>query len=108
MRACSLVDEGMDATQVGWRRSNLALTPSSRQSAEPLGSGAIAFEPPDHGVCHQSEKAGLQWVHLRMCLTCGAVGCCDSSRGRHARRHFEQLGHPAIRSIEPGEVWLWC
>jgi uncharacterized UBP type Zn finger protein len=47
-------------------------------------------------------------VHLRMCLTCGEVGCCDSSPARHARRHHETTGHPLIRSIERGEHWCWC
>ena len=43
-----------------------------------------------------------------MCLTCGHVGCCDSSRGRHATAHFEATGHPLMRSVEPGETWTWC
>jgi CPA1 family monovalent cation:H+ antiporter len=47
-------------------------------------------------------------VHLRLCLTCGKVGCCDSSPGKHARRHFEETRHPVIRSLEPGESWRWC
>ena len=51
--------------------------------------------------CHDAVK-------LRMCLTCGAVGCCDSSPGRHARAHFEATGHPTMRSVEPGETWAWC
>jgi low temperature requirement protein LtrA len=49
-----------------------------------------------------------KWVHLRLCLTCGHVGCCDSSKDRHATRHFEETGHPLMRSIEPGESWVWC
>jgi uncharacterized UBP type Zn finger protein len=48
------------------------------------------------------------WAHLRMCLTCGHVGCCDSSPRRHATAHFQQTGHPVMRSAEPGEVWRWC
>ena len=47
-------------------------------------------------------------VHLRMCLGCGNVACCDSSAGRHASRHFKESGHPVMRSIEPGEEWRWC
>jgi CPA1 family monovalent cation:H+ antiporter len=47
-------------------------------------------------------------VHLRLCLDCGEVACCDSSPQRHARRHAEVCGHPVIRSFEPGEVWRWC
>ena len=48
------------------------------------------------------------WVHLRMCLTCGHVACCDSSPRRHATAHFGQTGHPVMRSSQPGEVWRWC
>lgn len=48
------------------------------------------------------------WVHLRICLICGHVGCCDSSPNRHARGHFHATGHPFIQSFEPGEDWRWC
>jgi CPA1 family monovalent cation:H+ antiporter len=48
------------------------------------------------------------WVHLRMCLTCGHVGCCDSSPFKHATTHFQETGHPVMRSFEPGESWRWC
>jgi uncharacterized UBP type Zn finger protein len=48
------------------------------------------------------------WVHLRMCLSCAYVGCCDSSPRRHASRHFADSQHPVVRSIEPGESWRWC
>jgi uncharacterized UBP type Zn finger protein len=58
--------------------------------------------------CPSCANDGLEWLKLRMCLTCGAVGCCDSSQGRHAAGHFEQTGHPLMRSIEPGETWGWC
>ncbi len=58
--------------------------------------------------CEDCLRAGDRWVRLRMCLTCGHVGCCDSSRGRHATGHFEATGHPLMRSAEPGEVWAWC
>ncbi len=51
---------------------------------------------------------GTTWLALRMCLTCGSVGCCDSSVGRHAAGHFEATGHPLMRSIEPGDSWGWC
>jgi len=53
-------------------------------------------------------KTGDSWVHLRMCLTCGHVGCCDSSPNRHATKHYMAINHPLIRSIEPGESWMWC
>ena len=59
-------------------------------------------------ACPNCTRDGNRWVHLRSCWTCGAVGCCDSSGGRHARSHYEETGHPVIRSIEPGEAWAWC
>jgi CPA1 family monovalent cation:H+ antiporter len=58
--------------------------------------------------CPDCEREGLVPVHLRLCLVCGNVGCCDSSVGRHAERHFKETGHPVIRSFEPGEAWRWC
>ncbi|MFD0788144.1 UBP-type zinc finger domain-containing protein [Micromonospora azadirachtae] len=48
------------------------------------------------------------WVHLRACLSCGEVSCCDSSPYRHASVHFEETGHPVMRSVQPGESWRWC
>lgn len=51
---------------------------------------------------------GSRWVHLRLCRSCGHVGCCDSSPNRHATRHFQATGHPVITSFEPGEHWSWC
>jgi uncharacterized UBP type Zn finger protein len=62
----------------------------------------------DKRFCEDCVKIGDSWVHLRLCLTCGHVGCCDSSKNKHATRHFHAVGHPLIRSIEPGERWLWC
>jgi uncharacterized UBP type Zn finger protein len=59
-------------------------------------------------VCPNCERDGSTWVHLRMCLTCGAVGCCDSSAPKHARNHYAETGHPVIRSIERDEQWAWC
>jgi uncharacterized UBP type Zn finger protein len=53
-------------------------------------------------------KIGDSWVHLRLCLECGHVGCCDSSKNKHATRHFRSSKHPLARSIEPGEQWVWC
>jgi monovalent cation/hydrogen antiporter len=58
--------------------------------------------------CEECLALGWTWVHLRLCLECGHVGCCDSSRGKHATGHFESGGHPVMRSIEPGEDWRWC
>ena len=53
-------------------------------------------------------KTGDTWVHLRMCLICGHAACCDSSKNKHATKHFHHTKHPLMRSIEPGETWVWC
>lgn len=58
--------------------------------------------------CEECLETGGRWVHLRMCLTCGHVGCCDSSPGKHATAHFTETDHPIMRSAEPGESWKWC
>jgi uncharacterized UBP type Zn finger protein len=58
--------------------------------------------------CEDCLASGDGWVHLRICLECGRVGCCDSSPNRHASAHARETGHPIIRSIEPGEDWSWC
>jgi EmrB/QacA subfamily drug resistance transporter len=64
-------------------------------------------EPRTRG-CEECLRAGDSWVHLRLCLSCGHVGCCDSSRNRHATAHFWSSRHPIVRSLEPGEDWRWC
>jgi Zn-finger in ubiquitin-hydrolases and other protein len=58
--------------------------------------------------CEDCLAIGGQWVHVRMCQTCGRIGCCDSSPKRHASRHAHAAGHPVLRSGEPGEDWSWC
>ena len=58
--------------------------------------------------CEECQKIGSPWVHLRLCLTCGHVGCCDSSLNRHATKHFKQQAHPVMASFESGERWAWC
>ena len=63
---------------------------------------------PGSAGCAECLKKGDQWVQLRMCLKCGNVGCCDSSKNKHATAHFRATGHPVMRSIEPGENWKWC
>ncbi|WP_285319916.1 Na+/H+ antiporter [Pseudarthrobacter sp. lyk4-40-TYG-27] len=71
-------------------------------------TAAMLSPVPDNPACAGCEREGTTPVHLRMCLACGQVGCCDSSAGRHASRHFKETGHPVMRSIEPGEQWRWC
>ena len=68
----------------------------------------FADAPKDVAGCEECLKTGGRWVHLRMCQSCGKVGCCDSSPSRHATAHHEQTGHPIVRSAEPGEDWSWC
>jgi uncharacterized UBP type Zn finger protein len=65
-------------------------------------------EPEAQDVCPECVALGDTWVHLRWCRTCGHVGCCDSSKNKHATKHFHKTGHPIIQSLEPGEDWNWC
>ena len=58
--------------------------------------------------CGECLKTGGRWVHLRMCVSCGEIRCCDSSPNRHASRHAREVGHAIARSAEPGEAWSWC
>jgi hypothetical protein len=67
------------------------------QDVSPTGDG-----------CEDCLATGGRWVHLRLCMTCGKVGCCDSSPNRHATAHHHASGHPIIQSFEPGEDWWWC
>jgi CPA1 family monovalent cation:H+ antiporter len=70
--------------------------------------GLSPVEPRTPDGCEECLAAGTSWVHLRLCLSCGHVGCCDSSAGQHATAHHQQTWHPAIRSFQPGETWRWC
>jgi hypothetical protein len=69
----------------------------------------IRVEPPEEFAgCEECLKTGDRWVHLRVCRTCGKVGCCDSSPNKHASVHAGDSGHPIMTSLEPGEDWSWC
>jgi Zn-finger in ubiquitin-hydrolases and other protein len=69
----------------------------------------IRIEPPESVEgCEDCLRIGARWVHLRVCLTCGHVDCCDSSPNRHASQHVADVGHPVVRSAQPGETWCWC
>ena len=70
--------------------------------------GTIGHVTPNTDGCEECLQMGAEWVHLRLCLTCGHVGCCDSSRYKHATKHFHRTTHPIVQSIEPGESWKWC
>jgi uncharacterized UBP type Zn finger protein len=64
--------------------------------------------PAEIAGCEECLAMGSRWVHLRMCETCGHIGCCDDSPNRHATAHFRATEHPVMRSAEPGEDWSWC
>ena len=72
--------------------------------------GHVQMTSPEDPVagCGDCLQIGARWVHLRMCLECGHIGCCDSSPNRHASAHFHATAHPLVRCVEPGERWWWC
>ncbi len=75
---------------------------------ERLSTPRDAPVQPSAQGCEECLRLGQRWVHLRLCMTCGHVGCCDSSPGTHATRHYHATHHPVIKSFEPGESWAWC
>jgi uncharacterized UBP type Zn finger protein len=68
----------------------------------------IQVQDSDVRECAECIAIGSRWVHLRMCLICGYVGCCDSSPNQHTSKHVSSAGHPIVRSLEPGESWGYC
>ncbi len=84
------------------------LRPGGMSVCAHLDSIAVTELPETIAGCEECLKIGSPWVHLRMCMTCGKIGCCDSSPNRHASRHAAEVGHPIARSAEPGEDWSWC
>lgn len=87
----------------------LLLTPEERQfGCQHLAEAPFTTDPVTPDGCEECLRDGTVWVHLRLCMTCGHVGCCDSSVGKHGSKHYEQTGHPVMRSFEPGEGWRWC
>ena len=76
---------------------------------EHLAADESAHVPPASSRCQGCAALGeTLWAHLRVCVTCGHVGCCDSSPHQHATEHHRATGHPVMRSAEPGETWRWC
>lgn len=94
-RSDAIRDQPLHATAIG-------------EGCDHLRAAPMVIKPEGRGVCLECERDGTRPVHLRLCLSCGHVGCCDSSPGRHATEHFRQSGHPVMRSFEPGEYWRWC
>ena len=68
----------------------------------------VVTDVPNTDGCEECLALGDTWVHLRLCRTCGHVGCCDDSRNKHATKHFRSTHHPIVTSFEPGEDWSWC
>jgi uncharacterized UBP type Zn finger protein len=81
--------------------------PDDEKICSHLDQVDVDAQPSSTG-CEDCLRIGDTWVHLRMCLTCGYVGCCDDSKNKHAAAHFRSIGHPLIQSYEPGEDWVWC
>jgi CPA1 family monovalent cation:H+ antiporter len=110
-RQLDIEESTLDRLDDEWYEEGAALLggPGSGEGCAHLAAAAsLDPEPPEDLVCPACVADGLVWVHLRMCVACGAVGCCDSSVGRHAAAHFAAERHPVMRSIEPGEAWRWC
>jgi CPA1 family monovalent cation:H+ antiporter len=85
------------------------LRPSDPNAAcEHLANACAVPNPVTPTGCEECLDEGGDWVHLRLCMDCGHVGCCDSSVGKHATKHYQDCGHPVVRSFEPGEAWRWC
>jgi len=68
----------------------------------------VANDPVPQGGCGECLALGDTWVHLRLCVECGNIGCCNDSKNQHAMKHAKAHGHPVVRSAEPGEWWAWC
>jgi uncharacterized UBP type Zn finger protein len=81
---------------------------SAQATCSHLDRVEITDLPDEIPGCEDCLKIGSTWVHLRMCETCGHIGCCDNSPNRHATAHYHATQHPIIRSAEPGEEWSWC
>jgi len=86
---------------------DLVVLDPQRQTCEHCNTRMV-IRPESTSECRECVEAGDTWVHLRVCMDCGHVACCDSSPNQHMRKHFEATGHPIIRSMEPGEDWGWC
>ncbi|MEP6798605.1 MAG: Na+/H+ antiporter [Lapillicoccus sp.] len=111
MRALDLEESMLAGVEARDERlqDRMILTPEpQRGDCDHLRDSSTRMQPQSPDRCEECVREGLTWVHLRMCLTCGNVGCCDSSVGKHADGHYAESSHPVMRSIEPGEAWRWC
>jgi len=103
----SMIDRREARAETDLERTLITPQPAANLCADLDEAPADAVPNSTEG-CVDCLREGTRWVHLRLCLSCGNVGCCDSSVRRHATRHFHDTAHPVIRSFEPGEAWRWC
>jgi uncharacterized UBP type Zn finger protein len=101
LKRCGLFT-GCGKREVGPKEDTMAIQEECSHIKE------IKKVQPSANGCEDCLKTGDSWVHLRMCLICGHVGCCDSSKNKHATKHFHRTKHPIVQSVEPGEDWRWC
>jgi len=102
--APGLLEEKLDRADAA---GQVRFTPSPEEVCEHVAEAVRPVSPSAPG-CEECLRIGSRWVHLRICMSCGHVGCCDSSPNRHASRHHLETGHPVMRSFQPGESWGWC
>ena len=103
----SMIDRREARAETDLERTLITPQPAANLCAD-LDDAPPDAVPNSTEGCVDCLREGTRWVHLRLCLSCGNVGCCDSSVRRHATRHFHDTAHPVIRSFEPGEAWRWC
>ena len=84
------------------------LTPAQQRSPRCRHTQQARAVTPSGDGCGACLELGDTWVHLRVCMSCGHVGCCNSSKNKHATKHFQNTEHPIVRSLEPGETWTYC
>jgi CPA1 family monovalent cation:H+ antiporter len=103
----SILDRDED-DDVGGRSEDLRVKTSAGAACKHLEQAPVVVAPNTPEGCEECLAMGATWVHLRLCLGCGHVGCCDSSVMKHASKHYDETQHPVMRSFEPGETWRWC
>lgn len=82
--------------------------PRKAETCAHMAEAQLDIAPNTPQGCEECLQIGDSWVHLRLCLICGHVGCCNNSKNKHAQKHYDTGGHAIIRSFEPGETWMWC
>jgi CPA1 family monovalent cation:H+ antiporter len=104
----SILDRMYEDETTADRDDDLRPTYDNQGPCEHLAEACTVPNPNTPKGCEECLRDGTEWVHLRLCMSCGHVGCCDSSTQKHGTKHFEETGHPVMRSFEPGEAWRWC